>query len=84
VNAADEIAVAAFLEGRISFTGIPRLIKRHWMQGTCTLLMMTRKPLTGFWVRIRGRVHSPEIGLRNSLNNRLKISMHVLISLQLE
>ena len=27
VNAADEIAVAAFLEGRISFTGIPRLIK---------------------------------------------------------
>jgi 1-deoxy-D-xylulose-5-phosphate reductoisomerase len=27
VNAADEIAVAAFLEGRISFTGIPRLIQ---------------------------------------------------------
>jgi len=27
VNAADEIAVAAFLEGRISFTGIPRLIE---------------------------------------------------------
>jgi 1-deoxy-D-xylulose-5-phosphate reductoisomerase len=27
VNAADEIAVAAFLDGRISFTGIPRLIE---------------------------------------------------------
>jgi 1-deoxy-D-xylulose-5-phosphate reductoisomerase len=28
LNAADEIAVAAFLEGRISFPGIPRTIDR--------------------------------------------------------
>jgi 1-deoxy-D-xylulose-5-phosphate reductoisomerase len=27
VNAADEIAVAAFLDGQIAFTGIPRLIE---------------------------------------------------------
>ncbi|HEY7825536.1 MAG TPA: 1-deoxy-D-xylulose-5-phosphate reductoisomerase [Candidatus Acidoferrales bacterium] len=28
LNAADEIAVAAFLEGRLAFTGIPRVIER--------------------------------------------------------
>jgi 1-deoxy-D-xylulose-5-phosphate reductoisomerase len=32
LNAADEIAVAAFLEGRIPFLGIPRTIEQVLMQ----------------------------------------------------
>ena len=34
LNAANEVAVAAFLEGRLGFPGIPRSSRRRWMR-TC-------------------------------------------------
>ncbi|WP_425147862.1 1-deoxy-D-xylulose-5-phosphate reductoisomerase [Deinococcus sp.] len=64
LNAADEVAVEAFLEGRLSFTGIPALIERvldETPAGTPSWESVTQ---TDAWARRRAREIVPELGVR--------------------